>query len=50
MNGSNDEVEEHIVEGRPNESSQDPLKNQQSRSLYGHKNLGPSLLCCASLG
>ena len=25
---SNDEVERHIVEGRPNESSQDTLKNQ----------------------
>ena len=30
MNGSNDEVEihVHIVEGRPDESSQDPLRNQ----------------------
>ena len=50
MNGSDDEVERHIVEGRLDESSEDPLKNQKSRSLQGHKNLGPSLLCCASLG
>ena len=28
MNGSNDEVERHIVEGRPDESSQDSLNNQ----------------------
>ena len=28
MNGSNDEAERHIVEGRLDESSQDPLKNQ----------------------
>ena len=29
MNGSNDEVERHIVAGRPDESSQDPLKVQE---------------------
>ena len=28
INGSKDEVERHIVEGRLDESSQDPLKNQ----------------------
>ena len=39
-----------IFEGCSDESSQDPLKNQQPSSLHGHKNLGPSLLCCASLG
>ena len=49
MNGSNDEVDRHIIEGRPDENSQDPLKNQKSKSLHGHKDLGLSLLCCASL-